>query len=113
MDEYNALKSLAVLAVMILALLFLYRRSRKKSIRKIEPENRTAVVAIPDEVVAAIAMVLNEAPDELHDENLPSLPLRKASCNDSPWNAKIFGLRQLPTKRTVSNSVLTQKNNRK
>jgi phosphatidylglycerophosphatase A len=96
-EEYNTLKSLIVLALMILALVFLYRSSKYKAVKK--TDNRDAKTdnnSVPDEVVAAIIMMLNDMDEDVHDKDNTVLTMRKVTRNYSPWNSKIFGLRQMP-----------------
>ncbi|GHT56948.1 hypothetical protein FACS189446_9060 [Bacteroidia bacterium] len=99
-DEYSGLKSLAVLVLMILILIFLYRGSKRKpvnhtAIQDVKTENES----VPDEVVAAIMMILHEIDEDVHDKDSTVLTLRKVTRNYSPWNSKIFGLRQIPYKK--------------
>ena len=51
------------------------------------------------EVAAAIAMALRELSNEMHDVEHGVLTFGSNSRNYSPWSSKIFGLRQLPTRR--------------
>ena len=52
--------------------------------------------AIPGEVMAAIAMALHEAQGGDHDVEETVLTINRVKKSYSPWNAKIYGLRELP-----------------
>lgn len=55
---------------------------------------------VSGEVNAAIAMALHLHLDEIHDEENLVLTIRKVARTYSPWNSKIYNLRQLPQKQT-------------
>jgi cbb3-type cytochrome oxidase subunit 3 len=100
-DEYNALKSLVVLALMLIGLVFLYRSSRRKAADKTPAvaANDEPDAPVPDEVVATIVMMLNDMDEDVHDRDNTVLTIRKVTRNYSPWNSKLLGMRQLPTKK--------------
>ncbi|MDR1683654.1 MAG: lamin tail domain-containing protein, partial [Candidatus Symbiothrix sp.] len=50
------------------------------------------------DVFAAIAMAIYEA-TELHDEEHTILTIKNAARHYSPWNSKIYTLREIPNKR--------------
>jgi phosphoglycerol transferase MdoB-like AlkP superfamily enzyme len=103
-DPYNTLKSLAVLALMIGVLAAVYYKSQRKPAKRANaPAIQVSAAAvntpIPDEVVATIVMMLNNMQENVHDQDTPILTLREVSGNYSPWNSKIFGMRQAPPKK--------------
>ncbi|MGL5227420.1 MAG: OadG family transporter subunit [Bacteroidales bacterium] len=51
------------------------------------------------EVFAAIAMALHEYNNEAHDLENTVLTINRVTRNYSPWNSKIYGLKELPKKR--------------
>jgi Na+-transporting methylmalonyl-CoA/oxaloacetate decarboxylase gamma subunit len=53
-------------------------------------------VTISGEVNAAIAMALHLYFQEMHDQESAILTISRASKIYSPWNSKIYGLRQHP-----------------
>ncbi|NUQ80351.1 MAG: OadG family protein [Bacteroidetes bacterium] len=55
---------------------------------------------VSGEVNAAIAMALHLHLNEIHDEENLVLTIRKVARTYSPWNSKIYNLRQLPQKQT-------------
>ena len=50
------------------------------------------------EIFAAIAMALHEYQDNVHDIEDTILTINKVKRNYSPWNSKIYTLRQTPHK---------------
>lgn len=50
------------------------------------------------EVFAAIAMALHEYNNEAHDLENTVLTINRVTRNYSPWNSKIYGLKELPKK---------------
>ncbi len=51
---------------------------------------------IPGEVLAAIFMALHEEQEVVHDYENTVLTMDRVIRNYSPWNSKLYGLRQLP-----------------
>jgi hypothetical protein len=102
-DAYNGLKSLIVLALMLIALIYLYRQSRPKSAAKTAAlsveASGDANAPVPDEIVATIVMMLNDMEEDVHDRDNTILTMRKVTRNYSPWNSKLFGMRQIPPRR--------------
>ncbi|MDR1526627.1 MAG: hypothetical protein LBS46_03020 [Dysgonamonadaceae bacterium] len=103
-DEYNALKSFAVLLLMIFALTVLYRSSRRKSVKKtdspiVQSHISTDVPPVPDEVVAVITRVMHDMEEDVHDQDHTVLTIHKMPIHYSPWNSKIFGMRKIPVKK--------------
>jgi hypothetical protein len=98
-DAYNGLKSLAVLALMIIALVYLYYRSKPKAAAPVVEAVEDPEASVPDEVVAAIVMMLNDMDEDVHDRDNTILTMRKVTRNYSPWNSKLFGMRQIPPKK--------------
>ncbi|GHT62028.1 hypothetical protein AGMMS50239_14270 [Bacteroidia bacterium] len=99
-DEYNGLKSLIVLVLMILVLVFLYRSSKRKPVKNTDNQDmKMENESVPGEVAAAIVMMLNDLDEDVHDLDSTVLTMRKITRNYSPWNSKIFGLRQMPYKK--------------
>ena len=51
---------------------------------------------VPGEVLAAIFMALHEEQEVVHDYENTVLTMDRVIRNYSPWNSKLYGLRQLP-----------------
>ncbi len=51
---------------------------------------------IPGEVLAAIFMALHEEQEIVHDYENTVLTMDRVIRNYSPWNSKLYGLRQVP-----------------
>ena len=51
---------------------------------------------IPEEVLAAIFMALHEEQEVVHDYENTVLTMDRVIRNYSPWNSKLYGLRQPP-----------------
>jgi hypothetical protein len=54
---------------------------------------------VPEEVYAAIAMALYESNEDAHDIENAILTFYNIARTYSPWNSKIYGLRQIPQRR--------------
>ena len=52
----------------------------------------------PGEVFAAIAMAMHELQEDVHDHEDTVLTIEKVERRYSPWNSKIYSLRELPRK---------------
>jgi Na+-transporting methylmalonyl-CoA/oxaloacetate decarboxylase gamma subunit len=53
---------------------------------------------ITGEVIAAISIALYQTDNDVHDLENTIITIKNATLNYSPWNSKIYGLRQLPHK---------------
>lgn len=96
---------IVLLALVLLSLLFLFfgklfakNQSRKKS------EAQGQEVTADDEhdsgeVIAAIAMALDEHFNSKHDLEDTVLTIRRMKRAYSPWNSKIYNMREVPTLR--------------
>jgi hypothetical protein len=51
-------------------------------------------------VIAAIAMALTEQSDDVHDIEKTELTIQKVSRRYSPWNSKIYNMRDFQKNRT-------------
>lgn len=51
------------------------------------------------EIFAAIALALHQVSDDDHDIETTVLTMRKVARRYSPWNSKIYGIRNIPAKR--------------
>jgi hypothetical protein len=103
-DEYNTLKTVAALVLLIVALAVLYYSSKRKPVPTggqpvVQADHPASDSSVPDEVVAAIVMMMKDMQDCVHDEDNTVLTIQKMKINYSPWNSKIFGLRQIPAKK--------------
>ena len=106
-DPYNTWKTLGVFALLVLALFFLYKNSRRKATQQdkdVQP-NETASSPIiiandsEDEAIAAVAMFLHDMRDDAHDHESGIITFKKTGQDYSPWGAKILGFKQLPHKK--------------
>lgn len=110
-DPWGAGMSITAVMVVFLALILLYgvfkytgkfhvRLSHNKS--KAQSKNPAACAAansdegISGEVVAAIATVIYQMQSNSHDIENAILTIEKQATHYSPWNSKIYGLRQTP-----------------
>ena len=55
--------------------------------------------AITNDELAAIAVAIYKYSEEMHDEEDLTLTINKVSKTYSPWNSKIYSLRQIPNRR--------------
>jgi hypothetical protein len=53
---------------------------------------------VTGEVIAAISIALYQMDNDVHDLENTIITIKNATRNYSPWNSKIYGLRQLPHK---------------
>ena len=60
-----------------------------------QEENRV----IPNDKLAAIAIALYKYSESLYHNELMMLTINKVSKMYSPWNSKIYGLRQAPNRK--------------
>ena len=74
------------------------KKSKDVIINNKEPEKFDDVV-LSGEVNAAIAMALNLFVSQTHDFENAIITLKKISKSYSPWNSKIYGLRNNPKNR--------------
>ncbi|MDR2628043.1 MAG: OadG family protein, partial [Dysgonamonadaceae bacterium] len=61
-------------------------------------EEAKSRVSESGEVFAAIAMAISEITEEDHDAENMVLTMKNVERNYSPWNSKIYTLRELPRK---------------
>jgi len=72
---------------------------KKKLIKKGKIEEASVIKGdTTGEVSAAIAMALHLYSEQLHDEENAVLTIKRVSKNYSPWNSKIYGIRQFDRK---------------
>ena len=103
-DPYNTWKTLGVFVVFVIALVLLYKSSRRKATQQddVQPE----IVATPkinendseDEAIAVIAMFLNDEM-EVHDQESEIITFKKTVQDHSPWGSKVLGFKRLPNKK--------------
>lgn len=96
---------LIIVAVLVL-LFILFRSVRKNSAKSGQKESESTLSGITGEtttgneisgeVLAAIFMALHEDQEVVHDVENTVLTLEPVVRNYSPWNSKIYGLRELP-----------------
>lgn len=65
-------------------------RKRRGQGKSSDPDE---IEAISGETTAAIAMALNLYLDEIHDDESGVLTIERISRNYSPWNSKIYAVR--------------------
>lgn len=106
----NITTILIILAVLVI--LYLIFRNVRKSSDKINQKGNESISTgttgsavgtttsdeIPGEVLTAIFMALHENQEVVHDVENTVLTLEPVIRNYSPWNSKIYGLRELPRK---------------
>lgn len=112
-DPYGIIMAITAMSVVFFALIILYivfknignsaiRTSRKKAE---QAAGTSGVVANPDdvsgEVYAAIATALHLhlVQEDAHDVENTILTMNKVARTYSPWSSKIYGLREIPTKK--------------
>ncbi|MDR2424809.1 MAG: lamin tail domain-containing protein [Prevotellaceae bacterium] len=111
-DPWGAGMSITAVMVVFLALILLYlvfkytgkfhvRLSHNKSKAKSKNTAATSAAANSDEgisgeVVAAIATVIYQMQSNSHDIENAILTIERQAANYSPWNSKIYGMRQTP-----------------
>ena len=103
-DPYNTWKTLGVFIVFVIALVILYKSSRRKAMPQdeVQPE----VVATPnvsgndseDEAIAVISIFLHDVM-EAHDQESGILTFKKSVQENSLWHSKMLGFKQLPNKK--------------
>ena len=72
--------------------------SKAKGLNEEETKEAMAKGATPGEVFAAIAMAMHEMQEDAHDYEDTVLTIQKVERRYSPWNSKIYSLRDLPRK---------------
>jgi Na+-transporting methylmalonyl-CoA/oxaloacetate decarboxylase gamma subunit len=105
-DSWGIGMTISAMAVVFLGLCILFlvfKQVAKLSIKmgKARSSRETGAVAgdISGEVLAAIAAALYELEEkDIHDIEKTVLTIEKVSRKYSPWNSKIYGLRELPRK---------------
>lgn len=78
---------------------YLNRRRLMKTLGIRNKEDADVLAKNSGEIYAAIAMALYELDDEAHDWEETKLTINKVAKTYSPWSSKIYGLREIPTKR--------------
>jgi len=105
-DSWGIGMTLSAMAVVFLGLFVLYvvfKQVARLAIRmgkaRASQGNGAATGDISGEVLAAIAAALYEWEEkDIHDIEKTVLTIEKVSRKYSPWNSKIYGLRELPKK---------------
>ena len=72
--------------------------SKAKGLNEEETKEAMAKGATPGEVFAAIAMAMHEMQEDAHDYEDTVLTIHQVERRYSPWNSKIYSLRDLPRK---------------
>lgn len=76
----------------------LSKRNTMKS-KGIDKHEAKELTQAPGEVYAAIAMAMHEMQDEVHDVEETVLTITRVKRSYSPWNSKIYTLRETPSKK--------------
>ena len=76
----------------------LRKAGKAKGLSEEETKEAMAKGATPGEVFAAIAMAMHEMQDDVHDVEDTILTIHQIERRYSPWNSKIYSLRDLPKK---------------
>ena len=112
-DPHGVSMAITAMSVVFVALLVLFlmfkfvgkaalglsaRRAMKSGAVATMSEAKTES-AVPGEVLAAIAMALYEYQEAEHDYEDAILTVKQVKRSYSPWSSKIYGLRQVPTKK--------------
>jgi Na+-transporting methylmalonyl-CoA/oxaloacetate decarboxylase gamma subunit len=110
-DSWGIGMTLTAMGVVFLGLLLLYlifkgignvalslTRQRVMKAKGISVEEAHDIAEQSGELYAAIAMAIYEA-TELHDEENTILTIRNTARHYSPWNSKIYTLRENPSKK--------------
>lgn len=97
---------IVLLALILLSLLFLFfgklfakNQSKKKSEAKGEAHTEDDDDHDSGEVIAAIAMALDQHFNSKHDLEDTVLTIRRMKRAYSPWNSKIYNMREVPNVR--------------
>lgn len=97
---------IVLFALIVLSLLFMFFGkffAKNQSKKKIEAKGTTDAEADDDhdsgEVIAAIAMALDEHFNSKHDLEDTVLTIRRMKRAYSPWNSKIYNMREVPEMR--------------
>lgn len=113
-DENGFIMAIIAMSVVFSALLclFLIFKTLGKIMtgglkRKKEVKKTSVVSALVDddedmmngEEIAAIAMALKKYTEDLHDMESDVITINKVARSYSPWSSKIYGMRQLPTRK--------------
>lgn len=115
-DPSGIIMTVTAMSVVFSALVLLYlafklvgktmirRDKRKENAKNPKPETvGSALVANDDDLdgeqIAAIAMAMQQYEDDLHDIESAVITINRVARAYSPWSSKIYGLRQLPTKK--------------
>lgn len=90
--------ALAVLTIIFNQIPRLLKLQIRPKQRKTENNNRDAKMdgSMSGETHAAIALALHLYMNDLHDQESSKLTISKISKKYSPWNSKIYGLRNYP-----------------
>lgn len=76
----------------------LRKAGKAKGLSEEETKEAMAKGATPGEVFAAIAMAMHEMQEDVHDVEDTILTIHQVERRYSPWNSKIYSLRDLPKK---------------
>ena len=111
-DPDGVAMSLTAMSVVFLALILLYLvfkqigrtavwMSAKRAMKAKGGDLKSAKeeADIPGEVLAVISLALYEYMEAEHDYEETILTMKHVTRRYSPWNSKIYGLRELPTKK--------------
>lgn len=97
---------IVLLALIVLSCLFMFFGkifAKNQSKKKSEAHGETAPIEEDDhdsgEVIAAIALALDEHFNAKHDLEDTVLTIRRMKRAYSPWNSKIYNMREVPTLR--------------
>lgn len=99
---------IVLLALIVLSVLFMifgniFQRSHSRKKREaagVSHDDETHDDSLaPGEVIAAIAMALDEHFNSRHDMEDTVLTIRRMKRAYSPWNSKIYNMREVPTLR--------------
>ena len=72
--------------------------AKTKGLNEEETKEAMAKGSTPGEVFAAIAMAMHEMQEDVHDVEDTILTIHQVERRYSPWNSKIYSLRDLPKK---------------
>lgn len=73
-------------------------KRKKDNVETVEANDSSSSAKVSDEIYAAIAMAIFSS-TEYHDEESGILTIQRTVNTYSPWNSKIYALKELPIRK--------------
>lgn len=73
-------------------------KRKKDNVETVEANDSSSSTKVSDEIYAAIAMAIFSS-TEYHDEESGILTIQRTANTYSPWNSKIYALKELPIRK--------------